>query len=442
MTDKLTTAMHQLNVDDCPPEMRAEILQKHKFEGRPLFFAVDAGNLAAVEFLVQHRKHFPVDEVASFIFVREADGCTCKTHSTALHFAIEKSEWKIARLLLHAGASPVAQRTHDQETPLMCSAKQVAKAGRAVHNGPAYTVVVSDGYDEARSFLTHLLKHHEMTPLALGNALHAALSPRWGSATEVAGLLLEAGADPMCVFETQDPIELKTLKRRIQMCKERQGGDKHLFLARFLMGEQFWQRQSDDKLGADGKERLMRFMVEKTSAMEADGQSSARWGKFRTRVIRPDDFDGPAPDEQFLFETILLFTFVGRQKKQPGLWLLGPSHGLAIEIDDMVFGGPFSANQTIRFQKANPPQKNGCWLVCRLEKRPWEECSGCGRGPSADAAQFQRCGKCMRVSYCSRECQKSHWKTHKMECRIFATPRAPSRAPPCAPSGSASIEVD
>jgi hypothetical protein len=38
-------------------------------------------------------------------------------------------------------------------------------------------------------------------------------------------------------------------------------------------------------------------------------------------------------------------------------------------------------------------------------------CAACGK----TAAQ-SRCSACRKVAYCSRSCQKSHWKTHKPEC--------------------------
>ncbi|KAI8054936.1 uncharacterized protein B0P05DRAFT_498991 [Gilbertella persicaria] len=35
-----------------------------------------------------------------------------------------------------------------------------------------------------------------------------------------------------------------------------------------------------------------------------------------------------------------------------------------------------------------------------------------------EPGSFKRCGRCQRVSYCSRECQKEHWKTgHKAVCK-------------------------
>ena len=38
-------------------------------------------------------------------------------------------------------------------------------------------------------------------------------------------------------------------------------------------------------------------------------------------------------------------------------------------------------------------------------------CALCGKGGAQS-----KCGDCREVSYCSRDCQKAHWKTHKLEC--------------------------
>lgn len=36
-----------------------------------------------------------------------------------------------------------------------------------------------------------------------------------------------------------------------------------------------------------------------------------------------------------------------------------------------------------------------------------------------EPGSFKRCGRCQRVSYCSRECQKEHWKNgHRIVCKI------------------------
>ena len=43
------------------------------------------------------------------------------------------------------------------------------------------------------------------------------------------------------------------------------------------------------------------------------------------------------------------------------------------------------------------------------------ECATCGRGPAADKL-FPACAKCRKARYCSQECQKVDWKTHKKTC--------------------------
>ena len=41
-------------------------------------------------------------------------------------------------------------------------------------------------------------------------------------------------------------------------------------------------------------------------------------------------------------------------------------------------------------------------------------CARCGS--IEDLEKFKKCGRCENVCYCSRECQKAHWKEHKKEC--------------------------
>jgi hypothetical protein len=43
-------------------------------------------------------------------------------------------------------------------------------------------------------------------------------------------------------------------------------------------------------------------------------------------------------------------------------------------------------------------------------------CAAC----SKDDAKNMQCGRCGNVSYCSTDCQKSHWKTHKPYCKAPA----------------------
>lgn len=49
-------------------------------------------------------------------------------------------------------------------------------------------------------------------------------------------------------------------------------------------------------------------------------------------------------------------------------------------------------------------------------------CASCGK---ADA-DLKRCAKCQTERYCSRDCQKAHWKTHKKVCASLAAGGATS----------------
>ena len=45
------------------------------------------------------------------------------------------------------------------------------------------------------------------------------------------------------------------------------------------------------------------------------------------------------------------------------------------------------------------------------------QCSGCGRARALQE-KFRACSRCEKTRYCSKECQKKHWKgQHKKECK-------------------------
>ena len=48
------------------------------------------------------------------------------------------------------------------------------------------------------------------------------------------------------------------------------------------------------------------------------------------------------------------------------------------------------------------------------EKPP--ACEGCGK-KKLDPNTFKGCDRCRRAIYCSRKCQKQHWKLHKKACK-------------------------
>mmetsp|Transcript_8690 Transcript_8690/g.20330 ORF Transcript_8690/g.20330 Transcript_8690/m.20330 type:complete len:323 (-) Transcript_8690:305-1273(-) len=45
-------------------------------------------------------------------------------------------------------------------------------------------------------------------------------------------------------------------------------------------------------------------------------------------------------------------------------------------------------------------------------------CAHCGKEEALLEVDLKRCLRCKRVAYCSKECQKAGWKTHKNTCRM------------------------
>ena len=35
----------------------------------------------------------------------------------------------------------------------------------------------------------------------------------------------------------------------------------------------------------------------------------------------------------------------------------------------------------------------------------------------SEKKEFMKCSVCLKQGYCSKECQKKHWKQHKLECK-------------------------
>ena len=43
------------------------------------------------------------------------------------------------------------------------------------------------------------------------------------------------------------------------------------------------------------------------------------------------------------------------------------------------------------------------------------DCANCGAPELPDGQTHRMCSRCKMTFYCSAECQKAHWKTHKKE---------------------------
>ncbi|EON63549.1 hypothetical protein W97_02777 [Coniosporium apollinis CBS 100218] len=63
-------------------------------------------------------------------------------------------------------------------------------------------------------------------------------------------------------------------------------------------------------------------------------------------------------------------------------------------------------------------------------------CTNCDK--SETELELKRCGKCKVVLYCSPECQKADWKTHKRFCRPAPDPQPVTQSP----SGIIGLNVD
>ncbi|KAL0939758.1 mynd finger family protein [Colletotrichum truncatum] len=49
-------------------------------------------------------------------------------------------------------------------------------------------------------------------------------------------------------------------------------------------------------------------------------------------------------------------------------------------------------------------------------QEPQERCTNCGKTSGKDGAALKKCMRCLRVKYCSGECQKKDWRKHRGEC--------------------------
>jgi hypothetical protein len=46
-------------------------------------------------------------------------------------------------------------------------------------------------------------------------------------------------------------------------------------------------------------------------------------------------------------------------------------------------------------------------------------CAQCGAMKKKNEGRYPACGRCRMVNYCSKECQRAHWKMHKPFCSQF-----------------------
>ncbi|TFY56948.1 hypothetical protein EVJ58_g7326 [Rhodofomes roseus] len=63
------------------------------------------------------------------------------------------------------------------------------------------------------------------------------------------------------------------------------------------------------------------------------------------------------------------------------------------------------------------------------KQRGYRLCDQCGAVEQPSGTRFRLCGGCMTTQYCSQECQKMHWSSHKQICQHTAGQIATAKQP-------------
>lgn len=123
----------------------------------------------------------------------------------------------------------------------------------------------------------------------------------------------------------------------------------------------------------------------------------------------------PQSDESFMDNTGVSFAFHGGVKvarQRPGVKSLKVLEKLWRDLGGAVRD---------TWGEQDPDYQGICNLFGKPGKRPTvkeavaalkrvKKCESCGK------AGLMRCGKCHLLTYCSRECQQIHWRSHKKQC--------------------------
>jgi hypothetical protein len=130
------------------------------------------------------------------------------------------------------------------------------------------------------------------------------------------------------------------------------------------------------------------------------------------------------------------------QKKDYNMARIAARIGIMLELDslDSCEAGP-NNEAILKWSRASQKILSDRGLICLLKKkipcpclnearREAKEhlpntghCGDPGCGMILPKTELMKCSGCKSSEYCSRDCQKSHWETHKAICRHNATER-------------------
>lgn len=128
---------------------------------------------------------------------------------------------------------------------------------------------------------------------------------------------------------------------------------------------------------------LMRDAVKQMGTALKDGPDGFKSGE-------PYKFDSPG-----LMETMMSGGPRDEDRMYPGSMLMNVQ---------TPFGLPPQILQSVRDRMAERKHDDGA-------------CGGCGAQKGDRGVELLLCSKCMRRGYCSKKCQKEHWKLHKKVCK-------------------------
>ena len=102
-----------------------------------------------------------------------------------------------------------------------------------------------------------------------------------------------------------------------------------------------------------------------------------------------------------------------------------------------ILQAPGTSNNVVRRKK--PVKKK----VVKKKTADKKACAHCGATEAKTASgKLLRCGRCKAVSFCSADCQKAHWPTHKSECKPAEAPAPAAPAAATAPAAAPAAAAD